>query len=129
MIEESSKCRKALATTLAILVGAVIQRSLVSRTTDMLVKALSTAKLAMTDVALIAAAIVSRFGVPSRAYGVVVVPFEQAFGDNAAGIALTKDLMDDIARQVPSFGAGRGFQMMRNTTSSYEGSLAKGTDD
>lgn len=70
----------------------------------MLIKALGATEFAVTDVALVAAAVVSRAGVPSRLDGVVVVPSEQTFGDDAVGVALTKGLMNDIARQVSGFG-------------------------
>lgn len=65
VIEESSESGEALTTTLAGLVGTVVERSLVNRAADMLIKASGGAELAVADVTLVAIAIVSRVGVPS----------------------------------------------------------------
>jgi hypothetical protein len=65
MVEERSECREALAATLAALVGAVVERGLVDWAADMLFKGSGGAELAVADVALVAATIVSRAGVPS----------------------------------------------------------------
>jgi hypothetical protein len=65
VVEEGSKGGEALAATFSGLVGAVVQRSLVSGAADVLFKSFGAAELAVTDVALVAGTVVSRAGVPS----------------------------------------------------------------
>lgn len=129
MVEQGSKGRETLTTTLAVLVGAVVQRGLVSGAANVLPKSSGGGELAVTDVALVARAIVGMNGVPGRVDGVAVVPFEEAFGDNAVGVALTENAMDDAAGEVLGLGAGRGLQVVRDSASGDEGSLAEWTRD
>lgn len=125
MVEQRSQSRETLATTSAGLVGAVVEGSLMSGAADMLLKALGAAELVVADVTLVAMTIVGRSGVPSRVDGIAVVPFEQAFSDDAVGITLTKSTMDDAVGQILGFGTGRGFQVVRKAGSRNEGSLAE----
>jgi hypothetical protein len=129
MVEQSSEGGEALTTALAGLVGTVVQRSLVGGAADMLLKGSGGSELAVTDVTLVAGAVVSMTGVPGGVDGVAVVPFEQAFGDDVVGITLTEITMDDAAGEVLSLGAGGGLKMMRDAAGSHEGSLAEGTRD
>lgn len=57
------------------------------------------------------------------------MPFEEAFGDNAVGVALTENAMNDAAGEVLGLGAGRGLQVVRDSASGDEGSLAEWTRD
>lgn len=64
VVEEGSKGGEALSAAFAVLVGAVVQRGLVGRAADVLLKSSGGGELAVTDVALIARAVVSMVGVP-----------------------------------------------------------------
>jgi len=129
VVEQGSERGEALTTTLAVLVGTVVKRGLVSRAADVLLKGSGSDELAVTDVALIAGTVVSVVGVPGRVDGVAVVPFEQTFSDDSVGITLTENTMDDAAGEVLGLGAGRGLKMMRDAAGSDEGSLAEWTRD
>lgn len=63
VVEERSERGEALAAALAGLVGAVVERGLVDWAADMLFKGSGGAELAVTDVTLVAATVVSRAGV------------------------------------------------------------------
>jgi len=129
VVEQGSERGEALTTTLAVLVGTVVKRGLVSRAADVLLKGSGSDELAVTDVALIAGTVVSVIGVPGRVDGVAVVPFEQAFSDDSVGITLAENAVDDAAGEVLGLGAGRGLKMVRDAASSDEGSLAEWTRD
>jgi len=129
VVEQGSERGEALTTTLAVLVGTVVKRGLVSRAADVLLKGSGSDELAVTDVALIAGTVVSVVGVPGRVDGVAVVPFEQAFSDDSVGITLAENAVDDAAGEVLGLGAGRGLKMVRDAASSDEGSLAEWTRD
>ena len=64
VIEQGSERGEALTTAFAGLVGTVVQRGLMSRAADVLLKSSGSAELAVTDVALVAGTVVSRAGVP-----------------------------------------------------------------
>jgi hypothetical protein len=64
VVEQGSERGEAFTAAFAGLVGAVIQRSLVGRTADVLLKSSGAAELAVTDVALVAGTVVSRVRVP-----------------------------------------------------------------
>jgi hypothetical protein len=129
VVEEGSKGGEALATTFSGLVGAVIQRSLVGRAPDVLFKSFGAAELAVTDVALVARTVVSRAGVPGRVDGVAIVPFEQAFSDDAVGVTLTESTMNDAAGETLGFGTGRGLEVVGNSAGSHERSLTEWARD
>jgi hypothetical protein len=129
VIEKGSKSREALAATFAGLVGTVVQRGLMSRAADVLLKSSGSAELAVTDVALVAGAVVSMARVPGCVDGVAIVPFEQAFGDDAVGVTLTESTVDDAAGEVLGLGAGRGLKVVGDSAGSHEGSLAEWTRD
>jgi hypothetical protein len=107
----------------------VVQRSLVGRASDVLLKSSRAAELAVTDVALVARAVISVAGVPGRVDGVAVVPFEQAFSNDVVGITLTEKTMDDAAGEALSLRTGGGLKMVGNTAGSDEGGLAEWTRD
>jgi hypothetical protein len=120
VVEEGSKSREALAAAFAGLVGAVVQRGLMSRAADVLLKSSGSAELAVTDVALVAGAVVSVARIPGCVDGATVVPFEQALGDDAVGITLTESTVDGAAGEVLGLGAGRGLKVVGDSAGSHE---------
>jgi hypothetical protein len=129
VVEQGSECGKAFTAAFSGLIGAVIQRSLVGRAADVLLKSSGASELAMTDVALVARTVVSRAGIPGWVNGVAVVPFEQTFSNDAVGIMLTESTMNDSAGEVLGLGTGRTLEMVRNAAGSDEASLAERTRD
>ena len=87
MIEEGGQSWEAAAA-LSILVGAVVQRSLMNGAANMLLQGSGVAEFAVADVALIARTVVSAIGVPGCVDGVAVVPFEEALCEFAIVVEL-----------------------------------------
>lgn len=87
MIEECGQSWEA-ASALSILVGAVVQRSLMNGAAKMLLQSSGAAEFAVADVALIARTIVSAIGVPGCVDGIAVVPFEEALCEFAIVVEL-----------------------------------------
>lgn len=130
VVEESCKGRKALAAAFAVLVGAMVQRSLVNWTEDVLTKALGAGEAAVTDVALEARAVPGRVWIPGGvADAVGMAPFDQAFGNDAVGVALTESAMDEVAVNVLCVGARGSLEMMRDARSGGKGTFAKRTNN
>ena len=87
MIEEGGQSWEAAAA-LSILVGAVVQRSLMNGAANMLLQGSGAAEFAVADVAFIARTIVSTIGIPGCVDGAVVVPFEEALCEFAIVVEL-----------------------------------------
>lgn len=87
MVEECSQSWEA-ASALSILVGAVIQRSLMNGAANMLLQSSGAAEFAVADVALIGRTIVSAIGIPGCVDGVAVVPFKEALCEFAIVVEL-----------------------------------------